>query len=519
MKKVILNEQLLRRMLMEMTKESIAINEAITAQDAYNRFYANRLNKDTYNLAMGGTVNMTPFHKVMLEIIISNFEGNQGQANAVAAYGSNVWKQADANMRQAILKAVKTGGLDTSSPTAFMESLKKVVSGGAETKNQTSAKGLLVLYEDDAIIITCTLSYAASTKYYGMTSWCTASDIGGRYNGFYMFRSYTCPEYESYTADNQCLIQIVVKNDKSRMVQMAVNQYGDIDEDNVMNKEDECISLYMVQNMIANAGSNLDLNEFMDNQEWEDLADKTVSAVNAENDYWESKTIELVKQVQAKIDSEISGPEIASYLSNGIIEGWDEYGCDKDSGYYDFVANYLEDEKYDAYEMHGLGDYCVIAVELQGDVSSWLNSIPRNLGINTNEKRILICKKEDNTIKYVKTLPPVYTGVGGRANIIEIMMPYDEELGYRYFRINAVTGEALPYEGPSAGFVNGYEFFLENEESEVLSVVDVMSVKKVGEVVYRGRYLWDESEEIKLLDGRLVTAGQYTRELKQNERR
>lgn len=505
MKKVIVNEQVLRHMLMEMAKETV--NEAISTKDAYDRFYATRLNRDTYDLAMGGTVNMTPFHKLMLEIIISNFDDNQGQANAVAAYGSNVWKNADANMRQLILKKVKSGEIDSSSPAAFMESLKSITNAGVVTKKQASANGLVTLYEDDYILITCTLSYAASTKYYGMTSWCTASDLGGRYNGFYMFKQYT----SAFDGDAEsCLIQIVNKRDKSQMVQMLVDYYGEIDEDNVMNKEDECVTLYMVDRMVANAGSSIKLGDFMDQQNWESLVQKTGQCVEDEREYWEAKTVEIIKQIQASIDAKVSRDDILANFTEDILNEWDEYGISNDDDLYEVVPHYVDNSEFSVYEVHGGGDYCVVVMEPEGNEATWLNSIPDSVGINTNGRRCMICRREGNTLRLVKRMPPVYSGAGGRGNLAELITPFNsDESDYTYYRFNFITGKSLPYTKGTKGLTCGCEFLVNQNAEGVLDVIDTLSCKKIGEIKAVAGYVWDDEQEIDTTDGRRMTVGQF----------
>ena len=206
MKKIIVNEQVLKHILMEMTKEKLAINEAISVKDAYNRFYVGEIEREIYDAAMDGTANMTPFHKLLIDVIISTNETDKNMAKALALCGAGAWRQADANKRQLMLKGAKSGELDTSSATAFIESLKNLLNTDTTTKKQMADSGLVTLYEDDAILVTCTLSYAASTKYYGMTSWCTASDIGGRYNGFYMFVAAQTSHASSAASEAFCIM-------------------------------------------------------------------------------------------------------------------------------------------------------------------------------------------------------------------------------------------------------------------------------------------------------------------------
>jgi len=519
MKKIIVNEQVLKHILMEMTKEKLAINEAISVKDAYNRFYVGEIEREIYDAAMDGTANMTPFHKLLIDVIISTNETDKNMAKALALCGAGAWRQADANKRQLMLKGAKSGELDTSSATAFIESLKNLLNTDTTTKKQMADSGLVTLYEDDAILVTCTLSYAASTKYYGMTSWCTASDIGGRYNGFYMFKRYVyCGNPEPVCV----LVQVVVKNDKSQMVQFTVDRYGEIDEDCIMNREDEGITPYMLQRMIKNAGSNLTMERLLSDNDWENLCTKCGECFRKESKYWKTKTAEMAKQVQAKIDEVIGHGSVISQYEETIIEEWDEYGIDfSDEGFgddLDINPNFIDDENFSICELHGDGDYCVIIVGPVSESFAWLDSIDDvddEINVNTVTRRVFICVRENNRLRVIRELPNIYSSAAGRGNICRIMSKNWADYGdYSYCMINLLNGEELPYiYAPVGGLRGGYEFLRQTENPNIADIVDCRSVKKIGEIQAPTSFIWDDDVRVTTVDGQVVAVGDYLKQI------
>ena len=191
-KKIIVDENVLRHMLMEITKEKTAINEAITVDNAYTRFYASRINKEIYDLAVDGTVNMTPYHKALLDVVILAGEmGDDSYQTEIATSGGQVWASSNANIRQLLLKAVKGNELPTDNPSQFVKKAISISRTTAATKAQVAAEGLVKVFENDRLLITCTTTYSASRKYFADSHWCTASDIFGDYNGYEMFMRYS----------------------------------------------------------------------------------------------------------------------------------------------------------------------------------------------------------------------------------------------------------------------------------------------------------------------------------------
>ena len=516
MKKIIVNEQVLKHILMEMTKEKFAINEAISVKDAYNRFYAGEIEREIYDAAMDGTANMTPFHKLLIDVIISTNETDKNMAKALALCGAGAWRQSDASKRQLMLRGAKSGELDTSSATAFVESLKNLLNTDTTSKKQMADSGLVTLYEDDAILVTCTLSYAASTKYYGMTSWCTASDIGGRYNGFYMFKRYV---YSGNEEPVCVLVQVVVKNDKSQMVQFTVDRWAEIDEDCIMNREDESITPYMLQRMIKNAGSNLTVERLLSDNNWEELCTKCGECFEKETEYWKGKTAEMAKQVQAKIDKVIGHGSIISQYEETFIEEWDEYGIDfSDDGYgedLDINANYIDDEKFSIYEIHGDSNYCVVVVGPISESFAWLDSVDDEIGVSTVSKRVFICVRENNRLRVIRELPNIYTSASGRGNICRIMSRKWAQYGdYSYYMVNLLTGEELPYiYAPVGALRGGYEFLRQTENPNIADIVDCRSVKKIGEIQAPPFFIWDDDVRVTTVDGQIVTIGDYLKQI------
>lgn len=441
-KKIIVNERVLKHILMEMTKETTLINEAISVANAYAKFYSTKLTEEEYNSAVKGTTNMTPFHKALLDCMIMAKESRSWDWSILGTDCGEIWANADANIRQLLLKAVKTKELNPKDPNDFYEKTIEISQTKAATKAQVANNGLITLYEDDKVLITCTTTYSASHKFYADSHWCTASDIYGQYNGYCMFLNYT-------TRENSCLIQIVPKNDRQRMFQMQVGgEYGpgqicDFD-DNGCGFEEMTDKLETIIPNIAEILENLTTEDKI-----KKLAERTKVECEEDSKYWIPKTEERIAEITEEINQKASfsdSEETVSYLLGKCVR----YRRFNESSYDDGISiaifgSYSLDEPY------FLLRYEVDTDEILGDeASSWLWSCKKAFksAVNANLK-LLLCKMtaydEANTrvsFEIVRQIDDYYTSAFSVDNILGYCTKNTEE-GNMYTIINKRTGEDI----------------------------------------------------------------------------
>ena len=166
---------------------------------------------------MDGVPAMTPFHRAVLNTIMSPKEGLVfGNDVSCAKLANEAWRRSVKG--QQFLTNIANGGYtvfhDVGTLSDFFEKFNRK---SYDSEMEYIDNGLVKLYDGEKWLVTCTTSYAASKKYYGDSHWCTASDIFGQYNGFNMF--------VKYTIKNDCfLLQFVNKADRTKSYQAAVRQ-------------------------------------------------------------------------------------------------------------------------------------------------------------------------------------------------------------------------------------------------------------------------------------------------------
>ena len=179
----------------------------VNASQAYERFYS-MIPREEYDEIIGGETNIDKFVQFFLNAVRDD-KYPPKRAAVVLDY----FRKADPLIRQNIRNSFNAGEYDTPDEIAIdIEYLEK---GGVVNKNKFAKEGLIVLAKDENWTITCTTNYLANTHYFGNTSWCTASDRAGRYDGYEMFRRYT-------EHGNELLIQAASNTDKNEMYQMEI---------------------------------------------------------------------------------------------------------------------------------------------------------------------------------------------------------------------------------------------------------------------------------------------------------
>lgn len=428
MKKIIVNESILRQIIAEMAKERKLVTE-IKVTDAYARFYNGKIPQDIYAALMKGTDKMTPFHKMCLDSLMAYYSNKETKSDywdsQLLPWAKNIghkWSAASNDARQFLLRYIESRSFIDSTPLYFerlVDITNKILSKQGHTEGSYCDRGLVKLYENDKVLVTCTTSYSASKKYYGDTHWCTASDIGGNYNGFKMFGDYTCNnEYE----DNMILVQFVDKENREKTIQVAFEEGlciyqacdffdHELDEEDVNNYLDEVIGLDNLEYIIP----------------WDELCEKTRQMYNEEYEYWQEKTVTFIKKVNKDIKEKAKNGEYDSemiagitkainnkwtrWFDNGILVNFvntperykaeGTYVCvayyyDK---YYDALNNFQEDTDIDVTPKQALlikrgtrGDYYI--AERVNDVDA-LGSAPPAFVVLENDKYAVACSWND----------------------------------------------------------------------------------------------------------------------------
>lgn len=465
-KKIIVNERVLKHMLMEMTKERVLINEAISVADAYGKFYSAKLSKDEYDIAVKGTVNMTPYHKALLDCMIYSKESGDYDSNVLARDCGEVWANADANIRQLLLKGVKAKDLNPRMPSEFHDNAIKISQTKVATKAQVANNGLVKLYEDDRVLITCTTTYSASHKFYADSHWCTASDIYGQYNGYCMFINYTINE-------DACLIQIEPKTyrDGTYQVQMYVDRAGQICdfEDNGRDWDD------MINDLTDRIPNISDiLTKLLTANLMQDLIRKTEAETNEDSKYWKPKTEERLKEIADLVNTKF---ELDKYTdaAKEILTNCVRWGEHNGSHYWSGVAVRVycsPDEST---------PYFIVQFEidldeaLDSDASSWIWSCRRLFNTELINHKVFLCKMTDKvddngykTYEVVKELGDYCGGVFSVGSIVAYSNKKTQRDNYSLYNIiDAETGEAILTDKYVNYCASDYIIFNQHEPFEV----------------------------------------------------
>lgn len=301
MRKIILNEEQIRIITEKMVKS--VLNEEISAADAYRKFYSTKFSEQEFSSLMNGSRTMTPLHKHALDIMsftgwnqelcdlvqkVWNM-GNDARAYAIEMCPKNKVTKEDAEYQKTLLERILTNTLGMK----------------GHTEAQFADNGLYKVNETDDVLITCTTSYSASKKYYGTSHWCTASDIGGKYNGFEMFCKYTgLDEDYSISEDYAILVQFVNKKDNEKTFQLAVYDNGDPDEacwfsGKRMGSPD-------IDAMVKGYGFNSVEEALGGVENIRMLLDKTSEDMNQEWAYWSKKSEELCEKRKTDVVNKIN---------------------------------------------------------------------------------------------------------------------------------------------------------------------------------------------------------------------
>lgn len=278
------------------------LNE-ISSVDAYNKFYAGKIPEEQYKKVMTGAPTMTKLHKRVLDIIAMSGWDEEMVTNLVKLWttGSNDAKAyAISMMPDSKVSDYGTEEGRSYDAIGMANFLAKVLNMRNHTEAGFVKNGLHVILDNDDILITCTTSYAASMKYYGDSHWCTASDVGGRYNGFKMFGEYTGRDEEGWH-EYSALIQMVDKHDRNDSIQMCVTEDGEVDsacwfDDKPIRDDDERGGL---DDYLQKFGFR-SIDDFLDSNLLSILINETEKCYEEEAPFWEKKSEQVFMKKKAK---------------------------------------------------------------------------------------------------------------------------------------------------------------------------------------------------------------------------
>ena len=179
------------------------LNE-IRVDDAYNKFYAD-VDRDLYDVITLGSKNLLNISKFILYCLERDpgvdVDNNRDAFIQKCNEIGEAYKQLSNEKQIEVNDEAKNGKFR--SFDALYRHIMSIANNDAPVEGLTyGPKGLIIIEKNDEYEITATPTYASNTGNFGWTSWCTASDICGRYNGYMYFAQYTFRTYGAYSSDN-----------------------------------------------------------------------------------------------------------------------------------------------------------------------------------------------------------------------------------------------------------------------------------------------------------------------------
>jgi len=442
MKKVIVNERVLKQMLMEMTKERVLINE-ITVKDAYDKFYRNRMGEEIFNTAVGGTLNMTPYHKALLDAILTAGQ-QQGECSPryVAKSGSEFWIGADPNVKQVLIKAAKSGELNPQNPEEFISKAMELSKNKVVTKAQVANEGLVKLFENDNIIITCTITYSASKKYFGDSHWCTASDVFGNFNGLCMFRKYTLRE-------SSVLMQFIPKKKRVNGYQIQVMANGKVRQ--VCNFLDGGENVDELLYNLKDYEPRIDsiFNSVVNQETVEPLLAKTQEAADEDFKKWSPKIQERIDELSRLAEEKVWSNDFTFPVKDLVRKSYTYHEKEYYGSCYGATVSIYTTLTYPYFFIRMSIDPYEFLDEQN---SSWLGSCISDFNTKKGYKKAFLCKDTGErdeegypNIEFVKELNGAY----GEMFVKDMVLGWSTHTNRRYTAsdfytlINAENGEEI----------------------------------------------------------------------------
>ena len=333
------------------------ILEEATTADVYQKYYKDKLPQDIWDALVYGQSTITPFHTVMADRLarlfsraLNNSYSRGGSEMAgwerrelyeIAMMANKAWRHSDYT-KQFLTNAAKEQHLPLTK-LPLKQFLDRVSKATGQTEAQYIANGLVKVYEDDVLLVTCTTSYSASHHHYADSHWCTASDIGGEHNGFDMFNM--------YTSDNSILVQFVDKTDREGSYQVQVCVDADdstnvtVERDTICDFFDRKVPFAEISRHFGNDRVKAAWNEIVKNAV--KLVGDTDKNYSDEKTYYDFKNHLFVKKYIAALKEKYNSNECFQRMGKEVKEALD--WAINEFGMYDFGGAEFEDVKSDSF--------------------------------------------------------------------------------------------------------------------------------------------------------------------------
>ena len=503
MKKIIINEDILRQIIAEMAKERKLVTE-IKVADAYTRFYQDKIPQDIYSALMKGTDKMTPFHKLCLDVLVKNVsedsETNDMWHDQYLEWAKEIgdkWAVATNDARQFLLRYIQSTKPIYSFDNfeRIVMTVNKILNKSGHTEKNYSKRGLVVLYQDDNLLITCTTSYAASKETYGDSHWCTASDVFGRYNGFKMFGEYTCnSEYE----DDAILVQFVDKHEREKTIQVAFSEgLGIVQACDFFDNQLE------TQETIDYLNKIIGIDRLREIIPWDDLMEQTRDLFYEEYEYWEEKVVASIEKVSKSLKEKVKNGEFEQTLLKAINEAiekqWFNYTAQ--NGVHISFGTIPDHQK-------SLGNY-VCTVSYYGEYYENINDFEESNDVEVHPVETVLIKQGTNGDYYIaERVPDMYifnsplafvtlTNSGRENNLVMACRWSD-------FSVIAKGFDAINLTGATALLDRDFHYFSDEPYNGIILN------NYTGEMLYKGTMtrigLWDSVQTVYDVDGNCYSA-------------
>ena len=306
----------IKTMVLECIKSLTFLNEA-KAIDVYTRYYADSIPKEWWDEMTKGTENITPFHRKVADSIKKYWAACDKDSEGTKEYLFNVCKLAQEawnssiTAQQFLTNAAREDyyKFDASWLESFLRQVKLAKN---YSENEFIDKGLFKIYEDNKLLVTCTLSYSASHRYYGDSHWCTSSDIAGEYNGFEMFKNYTVEEY-SDSNESAILVQFVDKQNREGSYQIQVYSPGLENCGQICDFADNPHDIDAVEDHFGRLRVRLAGNNIKKN--FSELSNITLQYVASEDGYYNLREYVFISHRIGALREKIQSPNILAAMT------------------------------------------------------------------------------------------------------------------------------------------------------------------------------------------------------------
>lgn len=305
-----------------MVLECLSLLMETSIGDVYTRYYSDKIPQEMWTEMTNGTANITPFHRKVADVLAKHLvkmnsldedskEILRETISDICILASKAWNSSD-TARQFLTNTAKGNYYKYNNLSSLERFLRQICLSKKFSEGEFIGQGLYKIYEDDNMIVTATLSYSASHHFFGDSHWCTASDIGGEYNGFEMFKNYT--EYDpDEDAEMLLLVQFVDKNDRQHSFQMSTYEY---EPNLICDFEDHEVEIYELFDAFSENSVRAAISEMK--KDFSKLTALTQSYISTEDNYYNYKEYHFVATHAQKIRERLNSPEFVQKMEEAF---------------------------------------------------------------------------------------------------------------------------------------------------------------------------------------------------------